>query len=75
MYKIIYPDKGFVQYKNLIPHSAWQQIISIKDDEERSVALKQLGLFFTDKSPLFEAINTGIVNCNGQHKCIIKPIK
>lgn len=71
MYKIEYPEKGFVQYKKLISHSVWEQIISIKDDEERSAKLKQLGLFFTDKSPLFEAITTGILDCNGQHKCIV----
>lgn len=71
-YRVEYPNNGFVQYKKLIPHSLWEEIVSTKNDEERSIKLKELGLFFTDKSPLFEAIQTGVLNCNGQHPCIVK---
>lgn len=30
--------------------------------------------WFTDKSPLFYAIKTGVMYCNGKHKCMVREI-
>lgn len=78
-YTIHYPEYGVTQEKVLIPHSIYTQYMSIpyETKEEQSIAKgwlkKQTGgkEWFTDKSPIYEAITTGIINCNGQHKVII----
>lgn len=84
-YKITYLKQGFIQYKCLISHKEYLDIIkpnrqiidrflsekelksefkTVKKEEfeESSNILKNYPEFwFTDKSPLFEAINTGIL--------------
>jgi len=53
-YKITY-DNGMVQEKDLISHSDYEAV----KDSYRGV--ESLGEFFTDQSPMFDAIETGII--------------
>lgn len=79
-YRIEYPDNGFIQYKNLISHSEYLEVIvpiiaEITDIEQKYTKgkadkliwplkkrLKPYGTYFTDRSPLFDAIETGILD-------------
>lgn len=75
IYIFTYPDIGVIQEKVLISHDDYLRIKEIKDPDEYKAELKKLtkGMeWFTDKSPLYEAIFTGILNCNGIYKCIVK---
>jgi hypothetical protein len=67
-YVIFYPEVGITQKKTLIPHWMYHMGKSIKDKEARKVYFDGLGDYFTDESPLFFAMGTGILNCNGKHK-------
>lgn len=67
IYQIEYLRSKVIQYKVLIPHSLYEKL-------KLEGKLKQIGEYFTDASPLFEAIATGILNCNGG-KSPVKIIK
>lgn len=74
---------GLKQRKRLIRHSdylAWKNLPETTEDE---IELK-VGAFktitggdewFTDKSPYFDAIKSGTLNCNGTHICIVIDLK
>lgn len=72
--KIEYLEKDMIQYKTLISHKLWEEVKAIKSDKEYKKAKDKLGLFFTDQSPLYESIITGILHSNGQHLVKITPI-
>lgn len=82
MFEFYYPEANVTQTKILIKHEDYLKIkILVEDDEKeeqrKEKALKELTnnkQWFTDKSPLFEAIFTGILNCNGIFKCQVKQI-
>ncbi len=59
-YKIVY-DNGVQQIKNLVSHEDW---LSTKDRKDwKKVQLELFGeAWFTDQSPLFEAISTGVLD-------------
>lgn len=86
---IIYPELGVVQKKTLIPHSEFlyaKELLNIemartdipkkqRDEDIMKKYLKKYGNYFTDNSPLFYSITTGILKCNNQEfKIIIHPI-
>lgn len=90
-YLIHYPTYGITQAKNLIAHADFLSIIKptrarideLKDSPERarlqSELVSQFGQdWFTDQSPLFEAITTGMLELlphqGGSHPCIIKQV-
>jgi hypothetical protein len=73
-YSIYYPRCNARQEKTLIPHSLWIEVSSINKEKERKDRITALGIFFTDQSPLFEAIGTGVLECNGSWPCIVTPI-
>jgi hypothetical protein len=72
-YLFYYPDYNIRQEKVLIPHEAWELSREMSPDKGKKYLKEQSSgeEWFTDKSPLFEAIKTGILNCNGIHKCIV----
>jgi len=90
-YKITYDSSGVVQFMNLITHLDYMQIIYPRQLTLRTAGKKMtkrikaelLELFgenwFTDKSPLGLAMETGILKLpetqGGEHKCIIEKIK
>lgn len=93
-YKITYLNNGFVQYKTLIPHSYFEEIIkpaqqkiadlesaqNKNNKEEIHKQIKNLKRiigqdWFTDKSPLYDAIKTGEIKLlpyQGTHKCKVE---
>lgn len=100
-YKITYEKNGFVQYKNLVSYSDYENIIkpiysqitdleislNKKNKEEVNKKVKDLlrqlkeqfgTSWFLDKSPLFDAITTGIISLpahqGGDHKCKIEKV-
>lgn len=66
LFKITYPDKGITQLKVLIPHSAWMKYLCMKENTDSQKRSKNIFMFeltngfdfFTDKSPLAQAITT-----------------
>jgi len=68
LYNIYYPNSKTNQVKILISHSIYLQYRTEKDDSEKIIKQKKSELakhtglydFFTDKSPLFDAIETGV---------------
>lgn len=82
IYEIYYPDVNMKQEKILISHTDYLKFKVLPEDSKKIIQEKEKlekittkGLeWFTDKSPLYEAISTGILNCNGIYKCLIKPI-
>jgi len=76
-YLIEYPDNNVKQEKVLIDYSDLVEIKMMADDDKRKAALKLLtggAEYFTTNSPLFFAIDSGVVNNYGIHKCIITKI-
>lgn len=71
-YKIHYTDLGIIQTKNLIDHQHHiiGKSIFCSDkrimDELVSWYYSRFGLFFTDESPLYKAMSTGVLKCNGR---------
>lgn len=55
-YRVTYPD-GNTQEKYLIDHSVYESA-----DKEQLRVLFAKGMYFTTKSPMFEAVSTGILN-------------
>lgn len=75
IYIFTYPDYNVIQEKLLISHKKYLMVNVIEDYDRMKAALKKLTdskEWFTDESPLYEAISTGILKCNGIHKCIVK---
>jgi len=79
-YLINYIDVGISQVKNLIPHNEYLYSKSLllnelnrtdikekeKDINIGKKYLKQYGDFFTDNSPLYNSISSGILDYNNQ---------
>jgi len=64
-YKITYPDLGVNQVKNLIKHSDYLLSKQIKDKDERNKFVSEFGEnWFTDESPLYESLKSGVLECN-----------
>lgn len=77
LYNIHYPDRDIRQVKILIPHNEYLRISELEPDEYKR-ELKRITKgheWFTDQSPYYQAITTNIIDCNGQYKCIVTPIK
>lgn len=83
IYEIEYPDLGIKQIKKLVSHYQYLKDKSVFKKETPSYAYQiqlhgevynlNIKEFFTDESPLYKAIETGTLECNGTYKCIIKP--
>lgn len=61
-YLITYPKYGVQQTKNLVSHERWKELVKMVDDKvhPKDVIKKTFGeSFFTDKSPLGEALISG----------------
>lgn len=82
MYEFYYPESGVIQRKLLIPH---EQYLTFKvlpeDSNKQEKRKKQLEKeithgqqWFTDQSPLYESISTGVLECNGRHKVKAKQV-
>lgn len=80
IYTVTYLDYGITQKKLLIPHSIYEGYKNMPYDtkEEQSAAKSWLKNktkgreWFTNKSPYYEAIKTGVLNCNGKHRVKIE---
>lgn len=79
IYTFIYPENGIIQKKILISHENYL-LFKINPEDNKKIEkykeslMKDITLnmeWFTDKSPLFDAIFTGILNCNGYQNEII----
>ena len=73
VYKITYPDSGIIQYKICIDHNEWLDSKKLSENQQKKkLEYLSKGMeWFTDQSPLYFAIFTGILDCNGIHKCIV----
>lgn len=74
VYRIEYPHRNVVQYKLLIPHCAYK-MSGLLPAEVGKRYLKRItrgNEWFTDKSPIYAAISSGILECyGGPVQCII----
>lgn len=83
IYSIYYPKRDVVQRKLLISHESYLKYVAMPQDSNTSIKKAKAYLssltggkeFFTDGSPLFHAIGTGKLKCNGEHHCIITKIE
>ena len=67
-YRIHYPDLNVIQTKNLIKHSDYLTGKEIKNQNERKKYFSQFGEnWFTDQSPLFLSMKSGVLDCNSQY--------
>lgn len=76
-YSITYLKSGINQRKILIPHEEYLRI-SEMEIEVRDSALKKLTggkEWFTDKSPLYEAIESGVLDCNGLYPVKLEELR
>lgn len=79
-YIITYIDLNVIQIKNLIDHSLHEEgkhiyhIIPKEADKLRKEYYSKFGIYFTNESPLFNAIQTGILEVNNQ-KFLVKITK
>lgn len=74
VYLFVYPDKNIRQFKILIPREVWEKYRSISDDDAAKKFLKQHtnGMeWFIPGSPYYEAIETGVLNCNGRYPVVV----
>ena len=78
VYDIFYPDQNIRQQKRLIKHDEYLSVKNIVDDKEYNDAYKKLGNgmeWFTENSPWYESITTGIFTCNNVSvKCLVTPV-
>lgn len=77
-YEFYYPKSNVRQKLFLISHDVFLKYKEMPQDSNKQVKKAKAFLmeytggidqWFTDKSPLFYAIYTGIIDCNGKHKC------
>jgi hypothetical protein len=74
-YQVSFPDKEIVQVMNLVSKSTYQAIMALKDGRTKQQLLAKLGNFFTNNSPVAEAIKTGTFVSNYNiMRCIVTPI-
>ena len=81
-FEFYYPHSNITQVKKMISHEDYLQFKVLPDDSKKiEKKKKQLEKFisggeewFTDKSPLAEAIQTGILDCNGKYSVNIKSL-
>ena len=74
MYEFKYPN-GITQIKKLISHEDYLTWNEMPESTDEEIVLKEdfwKGItngkeWFTDKSPYYDAIRTGVINANGQH--------
>lgn len=79
-YEFYYPDSGVTQQKVLISFEEYLRIKVLPEDSKKEEKRKGKILeemtggneWFTDKSPLFYAICSGVLECNGIYPCIVK---
>jgi hypothetical protein len=77
IYEFHYPQSKVRQHKILISHDDYLTVKAMPEETkeqafDKKKAMKSLTQgqeWFTDKSPLFDAIETGILNCNGIYQC------
>jgi hypothetical protein len=82
MYHIHYPEYNVIQEKVLISHEIYLEYKNMPSATEAQNKRAKDFLkyhtkgkeWFTDQSPLWDAIETGILNCNGIHKCIVTKV-
>jgi len=80
IYSFYYPEYGVYQEKILISHNDYLTVKVLpedsgKEEKRKDKALKILTKgkqWFTDKSPLYDAIITQVLQCNGIHLIEIK---
>lgn len=73
MYEFYFPQYNVRQRKLLIKHTDWYKASLIMSEKLRKHRMKELTKdkeWFTDESPLFKAIQTQVLVCNGIHQCI-----
>lgn len=76
-------QNGIIQQKVLIRHSDYLKVNSLPETTDEEIEIKEAEMFkltggkewFTDKSPLFDAIKTGVLNCNGQYPVKVVDLK
>lgn len=78
IYKITYDD-GLSQIKNLISHEEYLKTFELEYEKGKKLRKQLFGdYWFTDKSPLFLAISTGVLSLpshqGGDTKCLIEKI-
>jgi len=79
IYQVYYPDRNVTQPKVLISHDDYIKVCDMPSDTEDEQLAKDKAMnrltngkeWFTDKSPLFDAIETGVLNCNGTYRCLV----
>lgn len=84
-HRFYYPHSNVTQDKILVSHEEWLKIKAMpydkndKEDKAYKQAIKQLtgGLdWFTDRSPLYKAISTGVLELpNYSFKCEVIELK
>lgn len=82
MYQFTYPDKNVVQSKVIVSHDDYLIWKGMPEETDEQAAAKDLYWksktggheWFTDKSPYYDSIHTGVLNCNGRHLCNVQPI-
>lgn len=83
IYEFYFPESKVTQRLLLISHEVWKTYRAMPQDSNKQAKKAKAFLkeytgesdhWFTDQSPLFEAITTGILDCNGKYKCQVKPI-
>lgn len=78
-YGILYAKSKVYQEKILISHDRWRIWRGMPEGAVHEKAAKDAYLFditegeqwFTDQSPIYDAISTGILDCNGKYPCIV----
>lgn len=64
-YTFFYPEYNITQHKLLISH---EDYLLYKDSPKDFKALVGDNQWFTDNSPLYHSISSGVLLCNGVHK-------
>lgn len=83
LYNVEYPDLGVSQQKVLIDHSAYQEYLEmpyetkVEQEAAKKWLKKQTGgmEWFTEKSPFYEAITTGLYRANLKESIKLKITK
>jgi hypothetical protein len=70
-------NNGITQSKQLIRHSDYLKVKELPIDEQDAALDELTGgkEWFTDKSPYYDAIKTGVLNCNGIYLCKVVDLK
>lgn len=76
LYEFFYPHSRVRQIKKLISHSAYLKTTLLEPElqDEAIRTLSEGNEWFTDRSPLYAAIETGRLQCNGEYRVVIKKL-